>query len=454
MNIHTRLAALLCCLALPVLSQAQQYSYISDRTFTSPDQLMGYDFKPAMREVPGEEPEEFPVGRYSFGITRKNLYVEGPGIRGVYNLNEINTTEYGFILKTMNARDPTVQGHLKIVVDDLGQVEGLIFKRSTHEHEVIFFLRVIPEEVDEQEAEYFTNLGQQRIRHVDSLWTGVEVRPFLRIFNNMGGIQQRITMRDSTYLRFYKVVTVEEKERRGLGKRLGLAGGDVAAGAAGSSAADAEGADAETDGDGGLADAKRPRGPRLRLGRKARAEASAPAAPTAFPDTTSAAESPADTLPAGQREHVEAVATLAPTDSIAAVDPVSMEAALGIAFDPATGDTLALTGPDSLAVVGAPADSLAADTLGPDVKVKITIEYFVDLNSFMRFDDGHAEMQHRTYLVNGILERENPGARKGGDRYQWELNLHKQPNAYVYLDEEYRVNSIYIDGQTFHMRGY
>ena len=88
-----------------------------------------------------------------------------------------------------------------------------------------------------------------------------------------------------------------------------------------------------------------------------------------------------------------------------------------------------------------------------DAKVKITTQFFVDLNSFMRFDDGTSEMQHRTYLVNGALERVNTNSRPGGDRYQWELNLHKQPTAFVYLDERYNVNSVEIDGQKFYMRG-
>ena len=85
--------------------------------------------------------------------------------------------------------------------------------------------------------------------------------------------------------------------------------------------------------------------------------------------------------------------------------------------------------------------------------LKITTKFYVDLNSFMRYDDGTAEMQHRTYTVNGAAERINPNARPGGDRYQWELNLHKQPNAYLYLDEKLNVNSIEIDGQKFYMRG-
>lgn len=414
MNKQTLLGALLCMLTTAMWGQANQvaqFSYISDRTFTSPDQLMGYDFKPAMRELPGEEPEEFSVGKYSFGITNKNLYVEGPEIQGVYSVNNINTTEYGFILATMNARDPTIQGHLKVVVDELGQVEGLIFKRSTHEKEVIFFLRSIPEAVDEAEAKYFTNKGQQRIKHIDSLWNGVEVRPFLRVFAEMGGIQQRIIMADSVYLNFYKVVTVEEKEKKkiGIGKKKSKEVERV------------EQAPEET-----------------------------------FTEATIDMEAAKKT-----REDLLTTLGVSPDSALVKQEPVEMEEILGNKFDDSPIDSL-MPVQDST-MVAALLDSLVSDSLAvltdsppidsSEIKVKITTEFFVDLNSFMRFEDGTSTMQHRTFSVKGIAERENPNARPGGDRFQWELEIHKRPNAYIYLDDKYRVNSIFIDGQKFYMRG-
>ncbi len=411
MNTPTLLGALLCLVATSLWGQSKQhaqFSYISDRTFTSPDQLMGYDFKPAMREVPGEEPTEFSVGKYSFGITRRNLYVEGPDIQGVYSVNNINTTEYGFILQTMNARDPTIQGHLKVVVDELGQVEGLIFKRSTHDKEVIFFLRTIPADVDAAEALYFTNKGEKRISHIDSLWTGVEVRPFLRVFQNMGGIQQRIIMSDSVYLKFYKVVTIEEKEKRGLAlpgfvsKKRGL------------------------------------------FGKKKEEETLLPAA--------TYTEAKVDTAAAAATRTALLASLGVATDSLrlAPLVPVDQEVLLGNPFDSTAVDSIP---PLTSHLPPLTPHHPPIDT-STDVKVKITTEFFVDLTSFMRFDDGSEKMQDKTFLVNGIVERENPNARPGGNRWQWELNLHKQPNAYIYLDERYQVNSIQIDGQKFYMRGH
>ncbi|MFK8056557.1 MAG: hypothetical protein AB8F78_10590 [Saprospiraceae bacterium] len=430
MKTHILLCTILCIVTASLTAQTKQYSYISDRTFASPDQLIGYDFKPAMREVPGEPPEEIPIGKYSFGITRANLYVEGPEIQGVYSVNNINTTEYGFIMKLMNARDPTIQGHLKVVVDQMGQVEGLIFKRSNKEKEVIFFLRIIPKEIAAAEAEYFTHKGEKQIKNLDSLWTGVHVRPFLRVFHNMGGVQQRILPADSVYLNFYEITTIEEKEsiKEKIGKKK-----------------------------------KKKKGKKQETidVQETYADVAAPAA--ADPEAQAAA-----------RAALLAQAQGVSPDSAVVVVPVkTQEEILGNTFDNVSADTLLLSNEGETV---ASTDSVASDSIAilhPDSlfsmlnlaaltdtvpavdssKLKITTVYYVDLNSFMIYDDGSSEMQHRTYQVNGVVERENTNARPGGDRWQWELNLHKQPNAYIYLNEKFRVNSIVIDGQQFYMRG-
>jgi len=421
MNIHTLLCTLLCFATATIAAQTSQYSYISDRTFTSPDQLIGYDFKPALREVPGEEPEEIRIGKYSFGITRKNLYVEGPSIQGVYSVNNINTTEYGFILMLMNARDPTIQGHLKIVVDQIGQVEGLIFKRSNKDKEVIFFLRMIPKEVEEVEAAYFTHKGEKQIKNLDSLWTGVHIRPFLRVFHNMGGVQQRILPADSVYLNFYKTTTIEEKKsisekfkkKKKKGKRK-----DVEENYAAAPVPPAADPEAQADARAAL------------LAKAKGVSADSAVVDVAVKTQEEVLGNPfddvaADTLLVKEVEEVPMFAS----DSIPQLNPDSLLAGLA---EVAPVDTAAVVDPS---------------------KLKITTIYYVDLNSFMRYDDGTSEMQHRTYQVNGMIERENTNARPGGDRWQWELNLHKQPNAYVYLDEKFRVNSVVINGEKFYMRG-
>ena len=453
---------------------AQQYTYISDRKFTDPSELNGYDFRPAMREVVGLEPMEFPVGRYSFGITRKNLYVEGPEIQGVYSVNNINTTDYGFILKTMNARDPTIQGHLKIVVDDLGQVEALVFKRSNNDKEVIYFLRLIPEEVAEREAAYFTHVEQKRIPHIDSLWNDQEIRPFMRHFYEMGGMQERLVPEDSMKIQFYHVTTIEEKGKTREAKK----------------------ADRE------LAKASGGKRKLLPFGKSQDAAPDATSVAMGFDRSEPATDTPAASEESGaeeveQREPAEPEEIVA---AIAVVEPAKEEEEdderLGAAaFADMWGDeyedevddeeitastsrepiassvptdTARFAGVDGADTSYAAVDSLLRaaereafanrvinplDTLDPEKKWKITTDYFVDLKCFVHYENGSAEMQHKTFKVYGMTERENAQAGAGGNRFQWELDLDKKQKAYVYLDAGYNVNSVVIDGQQFFMRG-
>lgn len=187
-----------------------QHSYISDRRFYTPDELIGYDFKPAVKEVPNERQEDLDPGEYSFGITQSHLYVKGEGIEGVYNVNNMQPEEYGFKLTLMNARDARLQGHLKVIVNKYGMVETLIFKRAPTDKETIFYLPAIPGQVKEQEKAYFTDRGELAIMHPDSIW-GKSFHPFLRK-HNADRVQERLRMKDSTTISFVVETTIVEKE--------------------------------------------------------------------------------------------------------------------------------------------------------------------------------------------------------------------------------------------------
>ena len=191
---------------------AQDYSYVSDRIFDGPESFFGYDFKPSIMEVPNESRDEIDPGDYSFGVTSRNLYVEGEDIRGVYSMNNIGPTEYGYKIATMNTRDARLQGHLKIILNRRGQVNALIFRRSQKDPEIIFTLPEIDEDMNEEETEYFTDLREMEIESGDSIW-GTTIYPFLRI-HQQSGIQERLFDYDSTYVNFEEVITIEEKVKK------------------------------------------------------------------------------------------------------------------------------------------------------------------------------------------------------------------------------------------------
>ena len=191
----------------------EDYSYISDRKFKDPTDLIGYDFVPGIMEVKGESQQELGPGEYSFGVTLGNLFVKGEGIEGVYSINNTNTTDYGYKLLLMNARNPTIQGHLKMVLNNRAQVDALIFKRTTNEQELIFYQAQMSEDQRNEEDSFFSGRWEQELEHQDSIW-GMAIRPFFRIHEAQRGIQERLKFGDSTNIEFIQTVKIIDKRKK------------------------------------------------------------------------------------------------------------------------------------------------------------------------------------------------------------------------------------------------
>jgi len=187
----------------------QSYSYVSDKKFNGPEDFLGYNFKPHRLEIKDEKEIQIDPGSYSFGVSTNNLYVDGPEIKGIYNINNINPTKFGYQLVLMNARNPNLQGHLKIVMNSGNQVEAVIFKRTSKEREMIFKLPKLTDEQRAKEAKFYTDRHEMIIEHPDSLY-GRVIMPML-ITYTADGIQEKIAPRDSVFLRFEQRITIIEK---------------------------------------------------------------------------------------------------------------------------------------------------------------------------------------------------------------------------------------------------
>lgn len=205
------LSVVLFCVTFQVQAQ-NTYSYVSDRKFKDPTDLIGYHFRPASLEIPQKGiKEELAAGSYSFSLSGNNLYIKGEKIQGVYNVNTVNTTDYGFIMKFINARDARIQGHLKVILNGNGQVDALVFRRTQQEPEMIFFQKLIDPAFEKQEMAYFTDIHEMSIESTDSIW-GKIFRPFLRI-NPAISLQERLRKPDSTFIAFEKITITDEKVR-------------------------------------------------------------------------------------------------------------------------------------------------------------------------------------------------------------------------------------------------
>lgn len=198
------------CLIGQCFAQKKYHSYISDRSFNDPSDLVGYVFRPSMYEVPYQEKRDIKAGKYVFSITRDKLFVEGDNnIQGIYNINNIKSAEYGYQLLLMNARSPELQGHLKVILNNKKQVDALIFRRSAKDQEIIYFQAKMSAVIAEKEEQYFTDKGEFIIYDETDLW-GKSFRPFFRIFK--GGTHERVYSADSVKVNFIRKVSSKGKK--------------------------------------------------------------------------------------------------------------------------------------------------------------------------------------------------------------------------------------------------
>ncbi len=185
-------------------SAQKSLTYISDRRFKDPTDLLGFNFRPTQKELKGSQPVDLAPGSVSFGVTRQNLFVEGDGIGGMYNINNINPTEFGFKLLLLDARNPAEQGHLKVILNSGKQCQALVFKKGTRSPEIIFHIAELPEELGKKESKFFTDRGELFVANEDSLM-GRSIQPFIRL-HEQTGIQERLMMGDSMRISFFETV--------------------------------------------------------------------------------------------------------------------------------------------------------------------------------------------------------------------------------------------------------
>lgn len=201
-------------LFLSIAAKSQQFTFVSDRVFESSADLLGYTFIPAYIVYPNKydlnssAKNELEVGEFSFNITPNRLYIKGENVEGVYSINSINPTEYGYIITTMDATDPKIQGHLKITLNNDNQVTGLIFKMSKNAKETVYKLAEIHESLKQTEVNYFTNMDNLPIT-TDVIWNR-EFRPFFRI----GEEQQRLRIEDSVKIEVTRDSLIIKKKKK------------------------------------------------------------------------------------------------------------------------------------------------------------------------------------------------------------------------------------------------
>lgn len=198
-------------------AQKDEYTYLNDKKFKDAEAFFGYNFVPSIMEIPepgqtkpGEQ-VDISAGSYKFGITRGNLFVKGEDIDGIHNINQINSTDYGYQLVLMNARDPKQQGHLKIIMYKTF-VDALVFKANNDAPEMVFLLPEIEEGLNETEKNYFTDKNEIFVEYAEEIW-GQEIFPFFKTLMPKR-VYQRLQKRDNVKISFIETERIIEKGKK------------------------------------------------------------------------------------------------------------------------------------------------------------------------------------------------------------------------------------------------
>ncbi len=191
-------------------AQVGNYSYVEDRKFIDIETLYGYEFKPFKVEYMDGDGGRIAAGKHSFAYFNDKLYVVQGEKKSVFWVNNAEPTKYGYILKTMNARDATMQGHLKIILNQYAEAETLIFRKTKSDDEIIYLLPSTMEDKNKkkQEAGYFTDRHEVKYEEDKDLW-GTKVFPFIKVQEN----QYRFQMADSTWFEFVETYDVIDKRK-------------------------------------------------------------------------------------------------------------------------------------------------------------------------------------------------------------------------------------------------
>ncbi len=199
--------------SLSIYGQNVDYSYLTDKHFYDPSDLIGYLFRPSAMETTDGDSQELEADEYSFGISGNYLYVKGGDLTAAYNIGTIDPTKYGFKLSLMNAKDVLKAGHLKVILTGPGFVDALVFKASKDDDELIFMLPEKSDEVYESDKKYYTDKWDVFVEHPDSIW-GTKIYPYFEVGLDTGNKHNRILQSDSLSISFVEDIKIIEKKKK------------------------------------------------------------------------------------------------------------------------------------------------------------------------------------------------------------------------------------------------
>lgn len=201
--------AMICTVFLAQAQNTSIYTYHNDHRFWDTDDIIGYTFVAGEREnPPSTVVKKLRAGEALFKVMRDYLYVTEGGTEAKYSVNQITAEKFGYKLHLMDAQNPSIQGHVKIVLDEMKYVRSLIFKKSKADKEVIFHLLEPSKQVAKDDAKYFTHKDATLLKTKEDFW-----RKSFRPFFEVSGTQHRLYTNDSLTVRFTKDTVITKKAK-------------------------------------------------------------------------------------------------------------------------------------------------------------------------------------------------------------------------------------------------
>lgn len=193
------------------LSGQSQYSFVSDRQFKSPADLIGYSFCPNEIGYSDGSKMDLDRGEICLSVGTNYLTITGDEFGGAYSINAIKAESYGYFMALVDAQDPSKQGELKFHLNKYRGLDVMVFKASDKGEQIVFFQALMSESRWNKETNYFTDKNEYELATPDEIW-GDTIRPFHQLG---GGKQYRIQMKDSIAWSF-RVDTVDAGKKQKL----------------------------------------------------------------------------------------------------------------------------------------------------------------------------------------------------------------------------------------------
>lgn len=194
-------------ISLTVVAQTN-YTYVTDRQFIEPNELYGYTLVPNEWEDASGSHGKLRPGEIAFSITRGYLMVKGGEAAGSYGISRIEK-ESKRIMKvhTLDSKDPSKQGSLKIVFDDNQNIDAYIFRRSRNHDEIIYYQAGLSSSQKQKDKQFFTNRNQLVFEDDSQIW-GNTIRPHFVLTRSKCN---RLYIKDDVSIEFIEDIEIKEK---------------------------------------------------------------------------------------------------------------------------------------------------------------------------------------------------------------------------------------------------